>query len=93
MFTERTDKVFRQILAFVYLSADITYPAFFIGFRFWLHIVLIVRVCHRFDIRKPVSYTHLESMVAKGEAVWVETESKPTIQLTKPWSPKGMFYR
>ena len=32
-------------------------------------------------------------MVAKGEAVWVETESKPTIQLTKPWSPKGMFYR
>ena len=58
MFTERTDKVFRQILAFVYISADITYPAFFIGFRFWLHIVLIVRVCHRFDIRKLDALRH-----------------------------------
>ena len=58
MFTERTDKVFRQILAFVYISADITYPAFFIGFRFWLHIVLIVRVRHRFDIRKLDALRH-----------------------------------
>ncbi len=31
-------------------------------------------------------------MVAEGEAVWVESAAKPTIQLTRPWSPKGMFY-
>ena len=48
---------------------------------------------HGVPLTQSCSFAKAESMVAKGEAVWVETESKPTIQLTKPWSPKGMFYR
>ena len=48
---------------------------------------------HGVPLPQSCSSAKAEAMVAKGEAVWVETESKPTIQLTKPWSPKGMFYR
>ena len=48
---------------------------------------------HGVPLPQSCSSAKAESMAAKGEAVWVETESKPTIQLTKPWSPKGMFYR
>ena len=39
---------------------------------------------HGVPLPQSCSFAKAESMVAKGEAVWVETESKPTIQLTKP---------
>lgn len=51
-----------------------------------------VQNLHGMPLPQSCSSAKAEAMVAEGEAVWVESAAKPTIQLTKPWSPKGMFY-
>ena len=51
-----------------------------------------VQNLHGMPLPQSCSSAKAEAMVAEGEAVWVESAAKPTIQLTKQWSPKGMFY-
>ena len=51
-----------------------------------------VQNMHGLPLPQSCSLVKAKAMVAKGEAEWVQSAAKPTIQLTKPWSPKGMFY-
>lgn len=55
---------------------------------------IIVRVQDMHDNPMPQTCSKIkaQAMITKGEAV-VVNEKPLTIRLTKPWSPKGMFYR
>lgn len=55
-------------------------------------ILVRVQDMHGNPMPQTCSVTKARAMIAKGEAVLVE-ETPFTIRLTKPWSPKGMFYR
>ncbi len=47
MFAQRADDIFRKFIAFIDVSADFAYPAFFaFGLWLWFYIFLIVGVSH-----------------------------------------------
>ena len=51
MLAQRTDKVFRQFISFIDIAADLADKTFLaLRFRFWLDVLLIVGVSHRFDV-------------------------------------------